>query len=232
MKRVILSTCIALFATLFAYGQTQQTPYIEITGKSEREISPDKIFLKITINEKDYKGKNLSDLESGMIKTLKEVGVDTKKDLSIRDIASNLKTYLLLKNDIKLMKEYQLLVGDAKTAGRVIIELQKIGISQVSIDKMECSKIEQYKNEIKVEAIKNAKQRGEMLTSAIGQSLGNAIYINEIENNYREFDYSGSRSINVMNMMEKSSVDSYEIPDIEFDKMKIEASIIVRFELK
>ena len=55
---------LALAATLMAAGALYaQTPanqpyenYIQVTGKAEKEIVPDEIYVRITINESDTKG--------------------------------------------------------------------------------------------------------------------------------------------------------------------------------
>ena len=66
--------------------------YIEVTGKGEMEISPDKIYIQIIINENDNKGKeSVEILEKKMLAKLQTVGIDLKKDFSVKDINSNFK---------------------------------------------------------------------------------------------------------------------------------------------
>ena len=116
-----------------------------------------------------------------MLSKLKEIGIDINKDLLIKDISSNFKYYWLTKNEILLAKEYQLLVKDGKTASKVFIELENIGISNVSIDKLDNSNIQKYRKEVKIEAIKAAKEKAESLANAIGQNIGRAIFIQELD---------------------------------------------------
>ena len=129
------------FAILFSlslYAQAEKNfidqNYIEVTGHSDMEIAPDEIYMKILVNERDVKGKTLAEIEKSMISKLQEIGIDVTKDLAVKDVSSNFKNYWILKTDIVLSKEYQLRVHDAKTAGKVIVELQQLGISNVSID--------------------------------------------------------------------------------------------------
>ena len=124
--------------------------YIEVTGKADMEVTPDEIYIKIFINEKDNKGKLLSEIEQSMLNKLKELGYDLSKDLAIKDLISNFQYYWFIKADIILSKEYHLLTHDAKTAGKVFVELQKLGISNVSIDRVEHSKISEFKKEVKI----------------------------------------------------------------------------------
>jgi uncharacterized protein len=204
--------------------------YIEVTGRSEMEITPDLIYIKILINEKDNKNKTpLTDRESAMISKLKDIGIDLNKDLLVKDISSNFKYYWLAKNEILLSKEYQLVVRDGKTAGKVFIELEKIGISNVSIEKLDNSNIEKFREEVKIDAIKAAREKAEALVNAIAQNIGRAIYIQEVGNNFYGGTAGESNSILIRG---SSSLYGSEKPEIDFEKIKLEYSIICRFELK
>lgn len=202
--------------------------YIEVVGKSEMEVTPDLIYLKFFLNEKDNKSKlPLAEREQIMISTLKDIGIDTSKDLVIKDMSSNFKYYLLIKNDILLSKEYQLLVRDGKTASTVFIELEKIGISNVSVDRLDNSNIENLRKEVKFDAIKAAKNKAQSLATAINQGIGRAIYIEEFDPN-KDFVQAGANSsIRIRGI---GTINAQ--PDIDFEKLKIEYSILCRFELK
>lgn len=228
MKRLLL---ILVFTPMLSYGQGDKNfidqNYMEVTGKSEMSVTPDLIYIKVLVNEKDNKNKTpLVEREKSMMKMLKDIGVDTEKDVLIKDMSSNFKNYWLTKDEIYLSKEYQVLVRDGKTAGRVFVELEKIGISNVSIDRLENSKMQVYRREVKVEAVKAAKEKAEALATAVGQNVGRAIYIQELEGMspmvantilFRESGLYGSRAPE---------------PEIDFEKIRLEYSVLCRFELK
>lgn len=205
-------------------------PYMEVTGKAELEIIPDEIYLKIRINELDNKAKqSLEELEKSMIKTLKAIGVDIEKELAIIDFSSNFRSHLLRKNSILTSKDYQLLLHNGQTTARVFIELEKIGISNISIEKVGHSKIEALQNKVKVMAIIAAKEKAKLLAAGINQSVGNALYVQEMGSGYYP---RVQRAGNIM-MKSFAEADMVEsIPEIEFEKIKLEYSILVRFELK
>jgi uncharacterized protein len=230
MRKLLLALLIFPF---FTNGQTGNKNfidqnYIEVNGVSEMEINPDLIYIKILINEKDSKNKApLADRENTMISKLKEIGIDINKDLLIKDISSNFKFYWLTKNEILLAKEYQLLVKDGKTASKVFVELENIGISNISIEKLDNSNIQKYRKEVKIDAIKAAKEKAELLANAIGQNIGRAIYIQELEgvapNVSNRILIRGASSLYGSRAPE---------PEIDFEKIRLEYSIICRFELK
>lgn len=240
MKKLILIFFSAI-AILTSFGQVIgknfiDQNYIEVTGFAEKSITPNRIYLKILINEKDFKGKTLPEIEKTMFDKLKDLGIDVQKDLAIKDFISNFQHYWILKSNILLIKEYQLSVYDAKTAGQVFVELEKLGISNISIDRLDHSEIEKYRQEVKVESIKSAKEEAIALSSAIGQEIGRALYI--IENQTKSVNMTGALQGKAAGIMIRG-VSSNTIygsraaePDVEFEKIKLEYNITVRFELK
>lgn len=196
------------------------------------EIEPDLIYIKITISEKDNKNKTpLADREVLMTSKLRDIGIDVNKDLLTMDISSNFKYYLLTKSEIVLSKEYQVVARDGKMTSKVFLALESIGISNVSIEKLDNSNIEKYRKDVKIDAIKAAKGKAEALARAIGQDIGRAIYVQELINNNRgdiasnSIVLRGQRSIS-------GSVSTMSEPEIDFEKIRLEYSIICRFELK
>ena len=238
MKTLIiaLSLCICVcgFAQTGEKNFIDQN-YIEVTGKAELEILPDLIYLKIILSDKENKDKlALPEIEKKMIEILSEIGIDINKDLSLVDFAGNLKLYWI-KSDVKLSKQYQLTVHDSKTLQKIFFEFQKLGISNISIERLDHSEIEQYRKNVKINAIKAAKEKATLLTEALNQNIGKALYIQEAD--YLS-PYSASNTLQRTAVNVKirgvSSISSNEsMPtEIEFESIKVESTILVRFELK
>ena len=237
MKKIIIALTILISTSI--YSQTGEKNfidqnYIEVTGKAELEIIPDQIYLKILLNEKEFKNKqSIVEIEKGMIDKLTEIGINTEKNLAVKDFASNFQFYWLGKTDIFVTKEYQLLVHDAQTAGKVFVELEEIGISNISIDKLEHSKIREYRKDVKINAIKAAKEKASELAIAIDQNIGRALFIEEIRNN--DFSISNTlsgKTAGVTIRGSRSNGESFTDLNVEFEKIRIEYSILCRFELK
>lgn len=231
MKHLLILPLLIL--TLAGFGQLSKNfidqNYIEVSGKADMEITPDEIYLKILIDEQDNKGKEtLEQLEDKMVKQLEKLGIDIDSQLVIKDFSSNFKFYLLKKTDIYTSKEFQLLVHDGKTVGNVFLELEKLGISNIQIDHVDHSKIEEYRRKVKIEAIKAGREKAEDLASAIGQSIGKAIYIREVENfNVRPYN----SNIMIRGLATKQSIVAEPL-DLEFEKIPLEYTVQVYFELK
>lgn len=227
MKKVF--TTIAVLLSICSFAQIGEKNfidknYIEVTGVSEMEIIPDKIFIQVQLKEKDSKNKNdISEQERQMLQKLQRLGIDTKKDVMIKDLTSNLKSGFLSK-DVLLSKQYQIIVHDGKTAGQVFLALEEIGISNAGIEKLESSKIEEYRQEVKIKAIKAAKQKAALLCESIDQKVGKALYIQE-QNIMARPVYANA----VMYQAKASGVA--EAADLNFENLKVEATVLCRFEI-
>lgn len=207
--------------------------YIEVTGKSIKDITPDMIYISIVVSERDNKSTVIEDTEKKMMKTLASIGVDLKKDFAVKDFVSNFQHYFIKSTDIKLTKEYELIVHTGAMAGKALESLEKIGVANVSITKLRYSKIEELRLEAKIEAIKNAKEKAILLTKEIGQEAGRALYIRE-QGDYTEYPLENRYNRNRPMMMRAGgSADVEETPvEIEFQQIKLEYSVTARFEMK
>ncbi len=89
---------------------------------------------------------------------------------------------------------------------------------------MDNSEIEKYRKEVKIKAMKAAKDKADYLLNAIGERTGKPIYIQE--RSYQPY-YRG-RS----NMMVKSAGYSAEADyQLDFQKMTLRYEVFARFEI-
>lgn len=207
-------------------------PYIEVTGTAEMEITPDLIYLDIQISENDSRTReNLAATEEKMKTKLKEMGVDIVKDLLVKDLSSDYKDYWLGKADVVISKEYQLIVHDAAMLQKILPALKDLGISNTGISRFDHSKIEQFRKEIKINAIKAAKSKAEFLTAAIDQTIGKALFVQEINYGPHLSHLSYANANIQYSLKELNDYESYT-PELNLNKIRLEYSVMVRFELK
>lgn len=232
MKKITLLFILIISASSFSQTKNfLDLPYIETAAKVDTLVIPDRIYLNISFFEKDSKGKmSVEELENKMNEKLKEIGIKTEKQLTLNDLASNYKKYFLKQQDVQKNKNYTLLVYNAQIAGKVIMALEEIEISNVFLEKTEYSKAEEMILILKGEAILKAKNQAIAMTKPLNQKLGNAIYISDYSNNINLLNgrvsgiqIRGNRSL------EK---EKYEPINIEFEKIKIESEVKVTFKLE
>ena len=222
---------LLLITSLTSYGQSKNfidQPYLETTARVDTLVIPDRIYLSILITEGDTKGKtSVEKLENKMADKLKTLGIDIEKQLTLTDLGSNFKKYFLRKVDVQKDKEYSLLVYDAVTAGRVIMGLESIGISNVNLTKTEYSSLEKLKIDLRKRAVGAAKNQAEAMVLPLDQKLGHALFISDLNTGvqYRMEE----RMVRVQ--MSKEADEDQPI-EIEFEKIKVESTVNVKFAIQ
>ncbi len=235
MKKIILVAALA-FCAAFAQAQVGEKnfidqPYIEVTGKAEKEITPDKIYLRITISEKDNKAKqSLDQQEREMKLVLGKLGIDVARDLTIKDLESNFMSYWYKSTDVFTSKDYRLLVRNASMAGKAIQELKKINVSNIVLEKVDHSEMEKFRREVKVEAMKAAKVKASDLLEAVGQKAGKAIWVQEYETPIYRTYAAPMRANKVMASSDMAMSESQ--PELEFATIKLESTVTARFTIE
>jgi uncharacterized protein YggE len=234
MTRAILFLIMLLNLTV-GLCQTKtfiDQPFIEVTGQADTLVTPNEIFIKIIISEKDSKDKtSLEDLESKMISAFKDMAINTEKDLTTSDMLSNYRFYMLKQKDILKTKEYILKVTEAATASKVFVRLEDLGLSNTSIDRVEHTEFKKIENTCRTKAITVAKNKASAMTKPLNQSVGRAIFISDIGQGY-ETQLQGRTSGIVIRGYSSVNNVKYEPPKIEFQKIKISADVNVKFILE
>jgi len=237
MIKLFLATLMVL---TYVTGQAQtknfiDLPYIEVSGSADTLITPNEIYIRVIISEKDTRDRvSLEDLELKMINALKALGIDTERDLTTFGMASNFKNYFLKGKDVVKTKNYELKVKDAVTAAKVFIKLEELGISNTTIARVDHSDLENIRNAMRANAIANAKVRALALTKPLNQNIGPAIYIGDVENyNSPEALQGRVAGIQIRGAAAISRYDDfYQVPEnIDFEKIKVTANINVKFTL-
>ena len=232
MRKISL-LLLLIVISIQSYSQTKNfidKPYITTTATVDTLVVPDKIYFSILITEKDTRGKiSVEALENRMNDKLVALGIDTRKQLFLSDVASNFKKYILKGTDVLKDKAYTLLVYDAETAGKVIVGLESIEISNVQLDKTEYSKIEQLKIELKQKAVSKAITQAKFLLEPLNQNLGKAIFISDLNTSYSNRANAATIQIRAYSSMKETQYDPI---DIEFEKINIKSSVTVNFEIE
>lgn len=225
---------ILVFVQNFVFGQKNflDQPYIETSAKADTLITPDRIYLNIRISEADSKNKkSVEKQEKELEKALKSLNINTEKDLTLLDLSSNFKSYFLKGQNVLKAKQYELLVKDAKTAGKVLVELEKIGISNVNVTKVEYFKKEELLLELKSKAVAKTKKNAQKLAKALGQKVGKAVFISD-ENIYHQNSYEyDNQLLDVAASAMSESAEPTPI-SIDFQKIMFEARVSVKYILE
>ena len=203
-------------------------PYLETSARVDTLVTPDKIYLSITIREKDSKGrKSVEEQENKMAQSLKNLGIDIDKQLAIKDLASNYKKYFLRSKEVLKSKQFSLVVYDGLTAGKVMAALEELDIANTYLEKTEYSKMDELELTLKSRAIQKAKKKADALTAPLGQKVGPALHIMDTSQPY----YPRYNQPRMEMAMAKMDVAEAEPLDINFEKIRVESTVNVKFEL-
>jgi hypothetical protein len=233
---------ILLLLTVTVFGQIsndikEEKPYIEVTGMAEKEIIPDEIYIAITIRER-HEGRekiSIDKQEADLKEAIKSIGISLD-NLSLSDANANYIRVKWSKKDVITKKEYVLKVENALTVGKVFEKLDKLKIIDAYISKVSHSRILEFEKEVRVMAIKAAKEKADYLLEAIGEQTGKALKVNEVNPNYLQDDsylnVRGARNEGYSYFIDGVKMKSSDKVVTQFKKIKLQASIYVKFEIK
>ena len=216
-----------------AQNNLPQVPYIDINASAQRKVTPDEIYLVITIKESDYKGKkSLQQVQQTMVDVLKRDGVNIDEQLTVLTMGSSVKLKAF-SSKIKSLTtaQYQLKLGSAEDMQTVIADLEKKEISNIVLIETKYSKMKELESELGVEAVKNAQQKARLLATAIGQEAGKAIYINTWGMN----STAPARNLRASKMavVEDAAAGLVDTPaTLSIAETEYTVTVNVRFELK
>ena len=209
-------------------------PYIEVSGQVESEIIPNEIYLNITIDENDKRGRiSIEEQENQMIAVLKSLGINLDQSFSVQTFSGYYKRKLFADNEVTKTKSYELLVNNIETLGKVYEALDRMDISNVYIKKTSHTDIEKYVRESKLEALKKAKEKATDYANVLNQTIGKAIFVQEQIPNYTVNSLSGFSNGILIRGQGYINNGQHEIKtqDLNIKSIVIAASVLVKFAL-
>lgn len=229
MKKLIAMAVVALMAFPAAAQMQEAYPsYIQVTGRAEKELTPDEFYLQIVINERDSKGKiSVESQQRDMVAVLRKLGVDVEKQLKM----ANLSSEFFKKNTSVAMAKYQLQLGSSGEVAKVWQALDDLGISNISILKVTHSQLDKYKQEVRLEAMRNARESAQEMAGAIGQTIGKCFYIYDSNSNVLPVMYDNA----VLMRSAKAVADAESVAEedpLEFKTIKLEYGVQAKFVLE
>ena len=235
-RKPITATILAMLLFITAapsVAQVQNQPYIDISTSVEREVTPNELYLRITISESDYKGKkSLEEMQESMIGALKTLRIDVPECLTLNYMGSDIGyTSFLKKIELRSEATYTLKLYDVAIMQKVIAALEERQISNIELDHVKFTKESELKTEMAVEAMKQAQSEARTLAGAIGQEIGKALSISSW--------MSGAQGVPRLykaraagNTEEVTADTANGEPVIGIGKLTYRFNVNVRFELK
>ena len=232
MKKLFVFLTLAGFLTLNAQTviQPEEKPYIEVTGTAEKEIVPDIIYVSILLSDK-VTGKDtytIDDQESKLKAALNRLDIDLS-NLTMADAGSSVITHKRKEKGVLQTKRLLLKLSTAAQVSAVFEALHDNDIKDAFIERVDHSKMDELRKEVRVLAIKAAKDKATYLLSAIGEVPGKPLVITE------SMPMMGRGNVLENVNYRSSSLDDdrmYDSPELNFKTIKISFSYYVKYEIK
>ncbi len=227
----ILSTpfliVILLGSTLKAQNHPQgSTPSIEVTGTAIKEVDPDEIHISYTLREKDGSETTIVEQEAELSESFARDALAKPELISSNAYTSSNWFY----DDLVEEKQYRIKVENAEQLGKVFRHLKRVDVHQARISRLSHSRIIELQKEVRLDAIRAAKEKADYMLAELGQKRGKPILVQD-QNRQPYYGFSGQRAY-TLNAYEVADMSNSPGSSVEFAKIKVEMQVFIRFAIE
>ncbi len=229
MKHLFIALLTMVSLSLSSQSKELKTRSIEVKGSSEMEITPDEIFVQLTLKEYNKGGSKvgLNTLESSLVKAVKKLSIP-EENLTVQNIYGYNWNWKKQKaEDFLGSKSFIIELSDLKKMNDLVALLDPEGVNNVNVQSYSHSKMEDYRKQVKIGAMKAAKDKAGYLLESIDAELGKVLEVQEMEFGTPGIEYRG-RSNYALEVADASSYQS----EVNFKTIKVRAEIRVKFEIR
>ncbi|MFT3704432.1 MAG: SIMPL domain-containing protein [Agriterribacter sp.] len=241
MKKTFLTVVVIAFACI-SMAQINTNPYpktISVTGSAEIEIIPDEIYVQVDLREYEKKGAGKIDIETIKAKFLqacKTVGI-ADSNISIASYEGADLFYWLTKKkktpDMMASISYQVKFSSSNKIDQLVEQLDDQATQGFQITKTSHSKMTEYRKQLKIQAIKAAKEKAIYLSEAVGEKAGEAVTIQEPAETPDFPIYNEALLSNKISQSRMQSTAGFnESGAVDFKKIKLRYEVSAVFALK
>lgn len=174
MKKLTLIILIIL-TNILSYSQLENIPLITVKGEGVIKIKPDHVVLgfKIQKSIKLNSNENPANLE-----------IFKKRDIDIKLFNFNEKEIdksLIQPNNSVYITEIFITIKDLNRLDKILLDLKKIGYGNFHYIDYRIHNYSDLKNKARIKAINLAKEKATLLANELGQDIGKAHSIEEID---------------------------------------------------
>lgn len=215
---------------------------VNVSGSAEMEVVPDEIFVQVDLREYDKKGGGKTDIETirnNFLNAVKSIGV-TEENISVQSYSGYDNRWWYKKNksknpDMKASISYLIKLSSTGKMDELVTKLDDEATQNFFIQRTSHSKIYEFRKQLKIQAIKNAKDKANYLAEAIGEKIGAAITINEPNEFSFQPRYANDLSANTMmrgNSFGEAGEPQAAPMNVDFKKIKLKFDVQAVFSLQ
>ncbi len=176
----------------------------------------------------------IEEQEEKLKAAVKSIGIDLK-NLFLSDANADYVKISWQKKDVLTKKDYTLKVSNATSVGQVFQELEKLEITDASVLKVNHSKIDSLRKEVRIMAIKAAKEKADYLLTAIGEQTGKPLIVTETPQPIIREEIARMplrSSANFISIDDVPASNGNKVQEIQFQKIKLSSGVYVKFSIK
>lgn len=236
-KNMIPAFLLGLIS-LSAVAQTNITQRtINVSGTAQLEVIPDEIYVHVVLREFNRKNGDKVDLN-----TIRNNFLAGCKSIGLTEEAVSVVTYDGYINnnwwwrkrkkeepDMKASITYQVKLSNVEKMNELADKLEDDATENFNIHHVWHSQMEQLKKQLKIEAIKAARDKALYLTAAIGETVGKAITITDpVE--FNTYPPTMVFANKMMRFEDDANAEASPL-NVDFKKIKLQFDVSVVFEL-
>jgi len=235
MYKVLVTLLMLISLSSFAQDRNPYPRTITVNGSAELELTPDEIYVQVHLREYDKKGQGKISIEN-----IKKDFLAAAKSVGIPDTAVTIAAYgghdniwwrkKNRKNELYASIAYSVKVKNSTQLDQLVDKLDDDATQNFFIERTSHSKLAEYRKQLKIQAVKAAKEKAQYLTEAAGENLGVAVTINEPTEYYQP--YYNVRVANTMMKQEYMDAVASDAAPTDFKKIKLKYDVNIVFALK
>lgn len=235
-----LAGCLFLsLTTMTVFGQQAQPQQkirkIVVTGSSEMEVDPDQIHVNFLLREYHDNKKQkvgIDAIKKEFLSACEKAGVP-KENIRVEGMGGHAYDQWFIRKrkqdpDFMATITYTILFSSTRGIDDLVPKLNDEAVQNMYISKMTHSRMEALRKEVKIKATQAAKEKATYLAESIGEKIGGALLIEEID---QGVVYPLMMKSNVMMDMAEGAPAYGGETSMPFEKIKIRFETRGEFEL-
>ncbi len=242
MKKLFLFAALISMISFTSLAQqtiavTNPVKKIEVTGSAEMEVVPDEVYVGVTLKEyyKPNKTKvSIDEISKSFITTCEKAGIG-KERIEVQNMSGfDQSTWWQRKQkkeqpDLMQQTTYTVKFTSPGEIDKLVNLLDDNATQNIYISKTSNSKEMEYRKQLKMQALQNAKTKAQYMLEGIGAKAGDVLFVKEIEINDNIYPmYKGAMMM--ANAAMESNVSANE--GLNFTKIKYRYEVEAHFEIK
>lgn len=183
MKKIkfVVTIIVILLNTTLQAQTFDNRKFIEVTGSAETTIQPDEIELEIVLLEYDKNGQKikLQKIEADFYAILKKNNVNIET-LTLSSSNNYWWYWWHYRNEPYQTKTINIKLNKDTNFLQLVENLNEKWVQSIEISKTTNKETQKLRKEVKIEAIKAAKEKATYLLESIGEQIGGVLSIEEI----------------------------------------------------